>query len=119
MTLKERQIVGGILVSLTMLLLISVGKVNSYRLQVEGLRGQLNRTQTALRDLNKRFSTYKDATTATYQTPDTDQIVQDKYTNGYNYTIVVGNDYYPVNAQQYHQAVIGQQFDVSQIEKGE
>lgn len=102
---------------LSVLMAFNVGRDEICKKRIAGLTGQLERTQTALREANADKQMYKNI--LANQKLEELNIVTDKVQRGESYTLVINNDYYEATKEQFDSAEIGMSFDVSVLQKGE
>lgn len=113
----KRYCYGIALVCVSLFLLFSISKNQTYNKRLAGLAGQLERTQIALKEANADKQMYKNI--LANQKLEELNIVTDKIQRGESYTLVINNDYYEATKEQFDSAEIGMSFDVSVLQKGE
>lgn len=81
------------------------------------IKRELEAKNKDLKEISNRLEAYEKYVRDTEEA--NRNTVMDKYTNGYDYTVVVGNDYYSVTPDLYNSLSIGETVDTNGWEKNE
>lgn len=97
--------------------IVTVDRDNKLKAENKELKQELKTKKKTLKETNERLAVFENYL-RDIETQESN-IVTDKYTNGHDYTIKVGKDYYSVDYERYMNTAIGQPVDPSGWEKAE
>lgn len=97
--------------------IVTVDRDNKLKAENKELKQELKTKKKTLKETNERLAVFENYLRDVEKQDS--NIVTDKYTNGHDYTIKVGKDYYSVDYERYMNTAIGQQVDASGWEKAE
>lgn len=97
--------------------IVTVDRDNKLKAENKELKQELKTKKKTLKETNERLAVFENYL-RDVEMQDSN-IVTDKYTNGHDYTIKVGKDYYSVDYERYMNTSVGQQVDASGWEKAE
>lgn len=113
--------IDGIIILLTMgvalSVIVTVDRDNKLKAENKELKQELKTKKKTLKETNERLAVFENYLRDVEMQES--NIVTDKYTNGHDYTIKVGKDYYSVDYERYMNTAIGQPVDPSGWEKAE
>ena len=97
--------------------IVTVDRDNKLKAENKELKQELKTKKKTLKETNERLAVFENYLRDVEMQES--NIVTDKYTNGHDYTIKVGKDYYSVDYERYMNTAIGQPVDASGWEKAE
>lgn len=105
------------IVAISLAVVLVSNRDNDLKAENLKIKRELEAKNKDLKEISNRLEAYKKYVRDTEEA--NRNTVMDKYTNGYDYTVVVGNDYYSVTPDLYNRLSIGEIVDTNGWEKNE
>lgn len=105
------------IVAISLAVVVVSNRDNDLKAENLKIKRELEAKNKDLKEISNRLEAYEKYVRDTEEA--NRNTVTDKYTNGYDHTVVVGNDYYSVTPDLYNSLSIGEKVDTNGWEKNE